>query len=348
MRFKKFFSYMALGVIIAFSVPIQSVRAQSSTVDAIMKRGQLNCGTGQGNYHGFAVPDKQGIWRGFDVEFCRAVAVAILGDKDKVKFVALSSVQRFPALQSGDVDLLIRTTTWTLTRDTDLGFQFGQPNFFTGLGMMVHKKLGVKEGGKELDGAAVCVFPGTTSEKAIADYFRAHKISYKPVVIENAKERDEAYLSERCDLMAAFVPGLAIVRAYSAKNPDDHVILPFFLEKEPLAPVVRQGDDDFLDIVNWVLFATLEAEELGVTTENVDDLRKNTKNPKIMRLLGTTPGVGKKLGLREEWVYNVIKQIGNYAEIFERNLGKNSKLKLDRNYNHLWSNGGVLYVMPFS
>lgn len=319
----------------------------SPTIEAIKERGELACGVGQGNRHGFSAPDDSGVWRGIDTDFCRAMAVAVLGDADKVKYVPLSSVQRFPALQSGDIDILIRVTTWTFSRDSKLGLQFTQPYFFTGLALMVPKALGV-ESAKELDGAAICLFPGTSSEKAISAFFTANDMEYEPVTIENAKERDEAYLSGRCDAMVSFLPGLAIVRAFVADNPDEHVILPELLEKEPLGFVVRQGDDAFLDIANWVLFATLEAEELGVTSENIDRLREESNAPKILRLVGEEPGFGEPLGLREDWAYDVIKQLGNYEEIYNRNVGTESKLNIPRQFNRLWNDDGLLYSVPWN
>lgn len=325
-----------------------AMAAESPTVEKIQDRGELVCGVGQGNRHGFSAPDDEGVWRGIDADFCRAIAIAVLGDKEKVKYVPLSSVQRFPALQSGDIDVLVRVTTWTLSRDTKLGLQFTQPYFFTGLALMVPKELGISSA-TELDGASICLFPGTSSEKAVSAFFAANDMTYEPVTIENAKERDSAYLSGRCDAMISFLPGLAIVRGFVADNPDDHVILPELLEKEPLSIVVRQGDDDWLDVANWVLFSTLEAEELGVTSTNVDDLKESSKDPKVQRLLGVEPaGLGQNLGLREDWAYDVIKELGNYEEIYNRNVGTESKLQIPRQHNRLWNDGGLLYSVPLN
>ncbi len=320
--------------------------AESPTLKAVKERGALNCGVGTGERYGFSAPNSKGYWEGMDVDYCRAVAISVLGDREKVKFSHLSSKQRFPAIQSGEIDLLVRVTTWTLTRDTTVGLQFAGLNYFTGITFMVNKKLGVKSA-MELEGAAVCVNPGSTQEKVVADFFRANKMKYRPIVIESLKEVEEAYLNGRCDALVGFTPGNAIIRAYTAKNPDDHVILPEILDKEPLAPAVRQGDIEWFDIVNWTFFALLEAEELGVTSKNVDAMMKS-EDPKVQRLLGISPGVGAKLGLRESWAYDVIKSVGNYEEIFERNIGKGSKLKLERGLNRLWKDGGLLWSPPFS
>ena len=333
-----------LGVaLLAVSAP---TLAESPTLKSTMERGKLNCGVGTGERYGFSAPNSQGRWEGMDVDYCRAVATAVLGDPEKLNLSHYSSKQRFPALQSGEIDVLSRVTTWTLTRDTTVGLQFASINYFTGITFMVNKKLNVKSA-MELDGAAVCVSPGSTQEKVVADFFNANKMSYRPIVIESLKEIEESYLGGRCDAIVGFTPGSAIIRAYQAKNPEDHVILPEILEKEPLAPVVRQGDIEWFDIVNWTTFALVEAEELGVNSQNVDAMLKS-EDPKIKRLLGVTPGVGEKLGLRDSWAYDVIKHIGNYEEVFERNLGSKSKLKLDRGYNRLWNKGGLLWSPPFN
>jgi general L-amino acid transport system substrate-binding protein len=320
--------------------------AASQTLDAVKKRGELLCGTGLGNRRGFASTDSQGRWQGFDVDYCKAIAAATLGDASKVKYIALSDSQRFPAIQSGEIDVLANVTTWTLTRDTDVGLDFAPPTFYTGLAMMVHKDSGVKSA-SQLDGATVCVFPGTTSERNTADFFRANKMTYKPVVIDSPKQQTDAYLSKRCDVMAMFAPGLGMVRAFEAPNPEDHILLPEFLAKEPLAPAVRHGDSGWKDIVSWVIFATFAAEEYGITSKNVDEVREADPNPQVQRILGKVPGGGKSLGLEENWAYNLIKQVGNYEEIFDRNVGKDSAIKMDRGLNKPWTKGGLLYAPPF-
>jgi general L-amino acid transport system substrate-binding protein len=288
--------------------------------------------------------DSQGKWTGLDVDTCRAVAAAIFGDADKVKYVPTTAQQRFTALQSGEVDLLARVTTWTLTRDTALGFDFTGVNYYDGQGFMVNKKLGVKSA-KELNGATVCVSPGTTTELNLADYFRANKMSFKPVVIEKVEEVRAAFFSGRCDVYTTDASGLYSTRVANAPNPDDYIVLPEIISKEPLGPVVRHGDNQFGDIVRWTLFAQIEAEEYGITSKNVDEMMKSD-NPTIKRILGVTPGMGKALGLDEKWVYNIIKQVGNYGEMFERNVGQGSTLKIARGQNALWTQGGLQYAPP--
>jgi general L-amino acid transport system substrate-binding protein len=261
-----------------------------------------------------------------------------------VKYVPTTAQQRFTALQSGEVDLLARTTTWTLTRDTALGFDFTGVNYYDGQGFMVNKKLGVKSA-KELNGATVCVSPGTTTELNLADYFRANKMTFKPVVIEKVEETRAAFFGGRCDVYTTDASGLYSTRAANAPNPDDYIVLPEIISKEPLGPVVRHGDNQFADIVRWTLFAQLEAEEYGITSKNVDEMMKSD-NPTIKRILGVTPGMGKALGVDEKWVYNIIKQVGNYGESYERNVGKDTPLKIDRGLNKLWTQGGLQYAPP--
>jgi general L-amino acid transport system substrate-binding protein len=258
-----------------------------------------------------------------------------------VKFVPTTAQQRFTALQSGEVDLLVRTTTWTLTRDTALGFDFTGVNYYDGQGFMVNKKLGVKSA-KELNGATVCVAPGTTTELNLADYFRANKMTFKPVVIEKVEEVRAAFFAGRCDVFTTDASGLYSTRAANAPNPDDYVILPEIISKEPLGPLVRHGDNQFADIVRWTLFAQIEAEEYGITSKNVDEMLKSD-NPAIKRILGVTPGMGKALGVDEKWVYNIIKQVGNYGESFDANL---KPLGFERGLNRLWNQGGLMYAPP--
>ncbi len=312
-------------------------------LDTIKARGSVICGVSTG-VAGFALADSQGKWTGLDVDVCRAVSAALFGDSEKVKYVPTTAQQRFTALQSGEVDLLSRTTTYTLTRDTALGFDFTGINYYDGQGFMVSKKLGVKSA-KELNGATVCVQPGTTTELNLADYFRATKMSFKPVVIEKIEEVRAAFFSGRCDVFTTDASGLYSTRAANAPNPDDYIILPEIISKEPLGPVVRHGDNQFADVVRWALFAMLEAEENGITSKNVDEMLKS-ENPSIKRILGVTPGMGKALGVDEKWVYNIVKQVGNYAESFERNVGMGSPLKIARGLNALWTQGGLQYAPP--
>ncbi len=312
-------------------------------LDKIKQAGTLVCGVNTG-LAGFGQPDTQGRYTGLDIDVCKALAAALFGDPGKVKFVPLTAQQRFTALQSGEVDILSRNTTWTLQRDTELGLNFGPVVFYDGQGFMVPKKAGVKSA-KELNGATVCVQPGTTTELNLADYFRANKMTFKPLVIEKLDEVQNAYFSGRCDAFTTDRSGLAATRVARAPTPDDHVILPEVISKEPLAPAVRQGDDQWNDIVRWVVYALFEAEEKGITAKNLDEMLKSD-DPNIKRMLGVTPGTGKALGLDEKWAYNAIKAVGNYGEMFERHVGKNSPLKLDRGLNDMWTKGGLLYAMP--
>src|SRR5262252_4945377 len=281
--------------------------AAGPTLDKVKSNGVITCGVSTG-LAGFSIADAQGKYTGLDVDFCRQVAAAVLGDASKVKYVPLSAQQRFTALQSGEVDLLSRNTTWTLQRDTQLGLNFAPVTFYDGQGFMVAKKLGVK-GAKDLNGATICVAPGTTTELNLADYFRANKMELKPVVIEKVDELYAAFFSGRCDVITGDASGLAAQRLGRASNPDDYVVLPERISKEPLAPVVRHGDDQWNDIVRWVVYALIEAEEKGITSKNVDEKLKSD-DPAIKRMLGVTPGMGKALGLDEKWAYNEIKMVG--------------------------------------
>jgi general L-amino acid transport system substrate-binding protein len=335
----------ALAVLLASVFDAGAAYSQSPTIDAITKRGELLCSGATVNSPGFAMLDSHGEWKGLDVDICRALTIAILGDDTKLKLVPVSFVQRFPALQSGDIDVIVKNTAWTLTRNTELGLEFSMPYLFTGNGIMVYKSLGVGKG-SDLDGATICTSSGTTLEKAVADFFQRNKKTYKLLAFENGNERDQAYLSHRCDAMVNGFEQLAAVRAFAAANADEHVILPDFLGKEVQGVVMRQGDDRFLNVVNWTIFALTEAEELGLTAANVES-RRSDNDPRVQRLLGATPGVGKKLGLRESWAYDVIKRLGNYGEIYERSLGSQSALKLDRRLNKPWNQGGIFYSPPF-
>jgi general L-amino acid transport system substrate-binding protein len=338
-----FNKFLAAGAAAATLVGAAGAAYAGKDLDAVKARGSLICGVSTG-VAGFASQDSQGKWTGLDVDTCKAVAAALFGDAEKVKFVPTTAQQRFTALQSGEVDLLARTTTYTLTRDTALGFDFTGINYYDGQGFMVNKKLGVKSA-KELNGATVCVQPGTTTELNLADYFRANKMTFKPVVIEKVEEVRAAFFAGRCDVFTTDASGLYSTRAANAPNPADYIILPEIISKEPLGPVVRHGDNQFADIVRWALFAQLEAEEYGITSKNVDEMLKS-ENPSIKRILGVTPGMGKALGVDEKWVYTIIKQVGNYGEMFDRTVGTGSPLKIDRGLNKLWTQGGLQYAPP--
>src|ERR1700719_2248150 len=301
-----------------------------ATLDKVKQAGQISCGVGTG-IAGFGAPDSQGRWAGFNIDICRALSAAIFGGADKVKYVALTAQQRFTALQSGEVDLLSNNTTDTLQRDTALGLNFAPVVFYDGQGFMVPKKLGVKSA-KELNGATICVQPGTTTELNLADYFRANKMEFKPVVIEKLDEALNAFFSGRCDVYTGDSSAVNANRLSQAPNPDDYIILPERISKEPLAPAVRHGDEEWTDIVRWVVYALIEAEEKGITQKNVDDMAKSD-DPNIKRMLGGTPGMGKALGLDEKWAFNEIKLVGNYGEIFDKHLGLGSPLQLERGYN---------------
>jgi general L-amino acid transport system substrate-binding protein len=335
--------YMTAGIAAAALMGVAGTAHAGKDLDAVKARGQLICGVNTG-VAGFALADSQGKWVGLDVDVCRAVAAAIFGDAEKVKYVPTTAQQRFTALQSGEVDILSRTTTITLTRDTALGFDFTGINYYDGQGFMVNKKLGVKSA-KELNGATVCVQPGTTTELNLADYFRANKMTFKPVVIEKVEEVRAAFFSGRCDVFTTDASGLYSTRAANAPNPGDYVILPEIISKEPLGPAVRHGDNQFADIVRWAFNAMLEAEEYGISSKNVDEMLKSD-NPSIKRILGVTPGMGKALGVDEAWVVNIVKQVGNYGESFERNVGMGSTLKIERGLNKLWTQGGLQYSPP--
>jgi len=336
---------IAVGAAVAFLGAAGTAWA-GKDLDAVKARGQLICGVSTG-VAGFSSADSQGKWTGIDVDVCRAISATLFGDSEKVKYVPLSAEQRFTAVQSGEVDLLSRNTTWTLTRDTALGLDFGAVTYYDGQGFMVNKKLGVKSA-KELDGATICVQPGTTTELNLADYFRANKMNFKPVVIDKLEQIRSAFFSGRCDVFTTDASGLYSTRASNVPAPmtaEDFVVLPEIISKEPLAPAFRHGDNQFGDIIRWSQYAMVEAEEYGITSKNVDEMLKSN-NPGIKRLLGVTPGMGKALGVDEKWAYNIIKQVGNYGESFERNVGMGSPLKIKRGLNALWKDGGLQYAMP--
>ena len=313
------------------------------TLDAVKARGYLIVGVNGGLY-GFGMPDEKGLWRGLDIDTGRAIATAIFGDPDKIKYVPLTTQTRFTALQSKEVDVLCRNATRTLTRETELGLNFVAVNYYDGQGFLVPKKLGVTSA-RELNGASVCVLPGTTTEQNVADFFRSNKMSMKPVVIEQNTELNQAFFAGRCDCLTSDASQLAGVRAV-APNPDDYIILPEIISKEPLAPAVRHGDEQWRDIVDFCVLAMIEAEDLGITSRDVDEMLKSP-GPDIKRFLGVTPGNGKALGLDDKWAYNIVKRIGNYGEVFDRNVGINTKLKLKRGLNAQWKDGGLMYAPPF-
>ena len=316
-------------------------------LDAVKARGELICGVAANGLAGFMVASSQGKWSGLDIDVCRAVAAAILGDSEKVKYVPVSGGQRFTALQSGEVDMLSNNTTWTLQRDTALGLDFGAVTYYDGQGFLVNKKLGVTSA-KEINGASVCVPSGSTTELNLADFARANKITVKPVVIEDMDQIRQAFFAGRCDVYTGDSSRLYSSRAANVPPPataDDFIVLPEIISKEPLAPAFRHGDNQFGDIVRWSQFAMLEAEEYGIDSKNVDDMLKSD-NPTIKRILGVTPGMGKALGVDEKWVYTIVKQVGNYGESFERNVGKSTPLKIERGLNKLWKDGGLQYSPP--
>ena len=323
-----------------------SVFAVSPTLQQIKAKGFVQCGVSQG-LPGFSMPDEQGNWSGLDIDMCRALSAAIFGDADKVKYTPLSAKERFVALTSGEIDVLSRNTTWTLTRDAKLGLTFAGVNYYDGQGFMVRKDSGIKSA-MELDGASVCVNTGTTTELNMADFFRANGFDYEPVVFEKADEVRVAYDSGRCDVHTTDLSGLSAQRL-RMKDPSAHRILPETISKEPLGPVVREGDEEWADIVAWTLYAQKEAEEYGLNSGNASQMRSNPKNPTIKRLLGVEGNTGEHLGLGNDWAYNVISMIGNYGEMYERHVGLNTPLQLQRegSPNALWTKGGLHYPMPF-
>ncbi len=333
---KRFASILALAVIFL------AQGASAQTLKTVKDRGILHCGA-NGTLAGFGLPDAQGKWTGLDVDVCRAIASAIFNDANKVKFVPLSAKDRFTALQSGEVDVLVRNTTWTSSRDTSLGLNFTGVDYYDGQGFLVRKTLKVNSA-LELGDASICVQQGTTTELNLADFFRAHNMKLKTVTFATANEAVKAYDSGRCDAYTTDASGLYSERLKLA-NGSDHIVLPEIISKEPLGPVVRHGDDQWFDIVKWVLFAMINAEELNVTQKNVDEMAKST-NPEVKRLLGTEGNYGEQLGLTKDWVVRIIKLVGNYGEVFERNVGSGSPLKIDRGLNKLWNKGGIQYAPP--
>jgi general L-amino acid transport system substrate-binding protein len=316
--------------------------AQQKTLDTIKARGTINCGVSPG-VPGFSFPDDKGTWKGIDVDYCRALSAAIFGDPNKISPKPLTAKERFTALQSGEIDVLSRNTTWSMSRDTAMGLVFAGVTYYDGQGLMVPKKLGVKSA-KELNGASVCVQTGTTTELNLADYFRQNNMTYKPVVFEKADELNTAYEAGRCDVYTTDQSGLYAQRL-RLKAPDDHLVLPEIISKEPLGPAVRQGDFQWFTLSKWVYYALLNAEELGVTQKNVDEMM-GSKNPEVRRLLGLDGEFGKAIGLDNDWVVKIVKGVGNYGEIYDRNVGPDTPLKIARGINSLWSKGGIQYAPP--
>ena len=333
----------AAASVACFALQPTAASAESATVKAIQDRGTLLCSGHNGSYFGFVEVNDKNEWKGLDIDLCRAMTTAILGDPSKAQIIPLSWAQRFPALQSGDVDIIIKATGWTMGRDTELGLQFSLPYFFGGAQLMAHGDLGISQAA-ELEGGTICVEAGTTIERIVADYMKVLGVEHNMVSYEKAAELRAAYLANRCDAFAAWGAFLAVLRATEIENPEAHVILQDQLSAEPIAAAMRQGDEAFVDVTNWMLSALLLAEEHGVTMANVEEMAANPPNPTVGRLLGSTPGIGERLGLRETWAREMIAAVGNFGEIYDRNLGKDSPYKLERGLNNLWSHGGVLYA----
>ena len=332
---KSALALIAVGVLV---LPVSA-----GTLEDVKSRGELRCVVSTG-IAGFAYADESGTWKGFDIDFCRATAAAVLGSASKIKAVTSTGKTRFTKLNSGEGDVLWRNTTITFSRDVGVKLTFVGVNYYDGQGFLVNKSLGVKSA-KELDGASVCIQTGTTTELNLADFFRTNNMSYEPVPIEKNSEARALYMQGRCDIYTTDASGLAATRS-TFPSPNDHMILPEIISKEPLGPATRQGDDQWADIIRWVYNATVTAEELGVTSSNVDSM-KNSNNPEILRMLGVEGSQGEELGLSKDWAYQIIKQVGNYGEIFERNIGENTPIGLARGLNDLWTRGGLQYSPPF-
>jgi general L-amino acid transport system substrate-binding protein len=329
-------------IAVATAATFMAGAASAGTLDDVKAKGYIQCGITTG-LAGFAAPNDKGVWEGFDVDFCRAMSAAVFGDPNKLKYTPTTAKERFTALQSGEIDVLARNTTWTFSRDVNLGFEFIGVNYYDGQGFMVKKALGVKSA-KELDGARVCLQSGTTTELNLADYFASQGMKYDSVLFDTADEVREAYIKDTCDVYTTDQSGLYAQRSVIA-DPENHVVLPEIISKEPLGPLVRHGDNNRGDIARWTLNALIIAEELGVTQANVDEM-KNSKNPSVQRLLGTSGDLGSQLGLGADWAYNAIKGVGNYGEIFAKHLGEGTSLNISRGLNELWSKGGILYAPP--
>ena len=331
---------MALGLL-HLAAPAEA--AGGKTLDTVKARGMLNCTGHDGSYLGFAEVDDKGNWKGMDIDLCKAVATAVFGDPAKLKIVPISWAQRWPSLQSGDVDIIIKASGGTLSRNTELGLQFSSSYYLGTTKVMAHKELNLKSL-KDANGGTICIPAGTSQEQQVAAYAQKLGIKLEPVVIEKTEELEQAYFSGRCDLYAQWGPVLAIARAAKGKV-EDHVILPDVLAVEPEVMIVRQGDDNWLNIANWTLTALIFAEQEGINSKNVDEIKAKPTSPQVAKFLGVTPGMGKGLGLPDDWAYNVIKKVGNYGEIFDRDLGKDSPYKMDRELTNLWNKGGVLFPL---
>lgn len=337
----KYFKMVTVLLIALFTLASGIVSA--GTLDNVKKKGFIQVGVNEGLF-GFASPDAKGVWKGLDIDSAKAISCAVFGTPDKLKFIPLSSQTRFTALQSGEIDVLCRNATRNLTRESQLGLNFVTVNYYDGQGFMVLKSLGIKSS-KELSGATVCVLQGTTTEQNAADYFKKNGMEWKPVVVESTTAIVQAFASGRCDCLTSDASQLAGHRVSTGK-PADYMILPEVISKEPLAPAVRHGDDQWYDVVNFAILAMIQAEEYGITSKNVDQMLKS-EDPQIKRFLGVTPGNGEALGLDEKFAYNIIKHVGNYGESFDRNVGASSPLALERGLNALWTNGGLMYAPPF-
>ncbi len=324
------------------SLALMATASSAGTLDNVKKAGVIKCGVSTG-IAGFSATDSKGVWKGLDVDFCKSVASAVLGDASKVKYIPLTAKERFTALQSGEIDLLARSSTWTATRDTSLGLNFAGVNYYDGQGFLTNKSLGIKSA-KELNGATFCIQAGTTTELNLTDYFKSNNMNYKAVTYDTSGQTIDGFKKGRCDVVTSDASQLYGLKL-KMKDPNSVIVLPEIISKEPLGPVVRQGDDKWFNVVKWTMYAILEAEELGLTSANVDQ-NMNSKNPSIKRLLGSSGKAGANLGLDAKWAYNAIKQVGNYGESFDRNLGKGSALNIDRGLNKLWNKGGLMYPMP--
>lgn len=337
--------FKALSIATTAALMLMAGQAQAASGDTlaqIKKKGELQCGVSDG-LPGFSNPNAKGVWEGIDVDLCHALAAGIFGDANKVKFIPLNAKERFTALQSGEVDVLSRNTTWTLSRDATMGLTFTTTLYYDGQGFLVNKALGVKSA-KELDGASICIQAGTTTELNVADYFKANGLKFTPVVFDTSDQTVKGFESGRCDVLTSDQSQLYALKIKLAK-PDDALVLPEVISKEPLGPAVRQGDEQWSTLVKWTVFAMVSAEELGVTSKNVDEM-KASKNPDVRRLLGLEEPSGKVLGIQPDWGYQIVKQVGNYGEIFERTVGKGSALGIDRGVNALWNQGGFMYAPP--
>lgn len=329
-------------IAVATAATFMTGAAYAGTLDDVKAKGFIQCGVTTG-LAGFAAPNDKGVWEGFDVDFCRGMSAAIFGDPDKVKYTPTTAKERFTALQSGEIDVLARNTTWTLSRDVNLGFEFVGVNYYDGQGFMVKKGLGVKSA-KELSGARICIQSGTTTELNLADYFAAQGMKFDSVVFDTADEVREAYVKDTCDVYTTDQSGLYAQRSVLA-NPADHVVLPEIISKEPLGPLVRHGDNAWGDLARWTLNALIIAEELGITQANVGDMM-GSKNPEVARFLGVSGDLGDQLGVDKKWAANIVGSVGNYGEVFEKHLGQSTPLNIARGLNQLWSKGGILYAPP--